>query len=96
MESNQIISIDTICTYYKIPASFISALEEIELIELKTIDGTLYIETTHIQTIERFIRLHFELEINIEGIDVINNLLDQVNRLQEENNQLKNRLGLFE
>lgn len=41
-------------------------------------------------------RLHYDLEINIEGIDAIYNLLEQVNSLRKEITTLNNRLRLYE
>jgi hypothetical protein len=41
-------------------------------------------------------RLHFELDINIEGIDAISNLLQQIDNLQKELISTKNKLRLYE
>jgi len=49
-----------------------------------------------IQTIEKMIRLHYDLEINLEGIEAISHLLKRVDGLQEELTSLKNRLSLYE
>jgi hypothetical protein len=40
--------------------------------------------------------LHYELHINIEGIDAIYNLLKQVELLQLEIRTLKNKLNSYE
>ena len=42
------------------------------------------------------IRLHNELNVNIEGIDVVFNLLEKEKELREELNALKNKLKLYE
>ncbi len=42
------------------------------------------------------IRLHHELNVNIEGIDVVFNLLEKEKELREELIALKNRLKLYE
>ena len=42
------------------------------------------------------IRLHHELNVNIEGIDVVFNLLQQQLKLKEEVNTLKNKLQIYE
>ncbi|MES2629381.1 MAG: chaperone modulator CbpM [Bacteroidota bacterium] len=47
-------------------------------------------------TVERMVNLHHELGVNSEGIDVIFNLLDRVERLQDELRTMRNRLGLYE
>ena len=42
------------------------------------------------------IRIHHELNINIEGIDVVFNLLHKVDDLQSEIDAVRNRLRLYE
>jgi hypothetical protein len=39
------------------------------------------------------VHLHYDLDINIEGIEAISHLLDRVDNLQRELITLKNRLG---
>jgi hypothetical protein len=55
-----------------------------------------YIEQEQIRELERMMRLHYDLDINLEGIEAINHLLDRVSRLQKEVRQLQNRLKLYE
>ena len=40
--------------------------------------------------------MHYDLDINLEGIEVINNLLSRVNNLQEELMLLKSKLKIYE
>ena len=96
MQTKDIISIQQICTNYNIPVSFISALNEIELVKIITIQKTQCIYKTQIKDLEKMIRLHYELDINIEGLDAIYNLLKQVKSLKEEIYELNNRLGFYE
>jgi hypothetical protein len=42
------------------------------------------------------IRIHKELDINTEGIDVVFNLLQKIDTLQNELISTKNRLRLYE
>mgnify|MGYP000653790222 FL=1 len=42
------------------------------------------------------IRLHHELNLNIEGIDVVFNLLEKERKLREEVAMLKKRLKRYE
>ncbi len=42
------------------------------------------------------IRMHHDLEVNPEGIDVVFNLLQKIERLQKDLNTTKNRLRLYE
>jgi hypothetical protein len=96
MMSEKLISIKTICTNYNIEYSFIDSLFEIGLIEITTIDKIHYLEKNKITDIEKMMRLHHELGINIEGIDVISNLTIKIKNLQEEINYLKNRIQFYE
>jgi hypothetical protein len=41
-------------------------------------------------------RLHYDLGINMEGIDVISNLVKQIGELQQELASIKNKLTLFD
>ena len=40
--------------------------------------------------------MHQELDVTIEGIDVVFNLLQKIDALQKELTALKNRLNLYE
>ncbi|AUC81140.1 chaperone modulator CbpM [Lacinutrix sp. Bg11-31] len=94
MNTQDLISIKQLCNYYKVPQSFLDTLYEYELIEIQTFDNDVFIKKTQIRDIEKIIRLHYDLEINIEGVDVIFNLLNQIETLKLENIQLKNQLKL--
>ncbi len=96
MAATDLISITTICTHYNVPNTFIKALQEYELIEVVVADNDRFIKTTQINEIEKMIRLHFELNINLEGLDVVYNLLQRVERLQNEVTTLHNKLRLYE
>jgi hypothetical protein len=96
METKDVISVQLFCSHYKISASFIDLLIDNNLIHIVTLKKTPCIYKDQIKRIEKMIRLHHELDINIEGIDVINNLLEQIEKLQKESLQLRNRLGLYE
>ena len=46
--------------------------------------------------LEKIVRLHNELNVNLEGIDVVFNLLEKERKLRKELNAVKNRLRLYE
>lgn len=96
MKTKDLISIQKICTHYKVPESFIDSLYEFELIEIITQDTNRCVSITQIKTFERLMRMHYDLDINLEGIQAISSLLNQVKSLQEQVNYLKNRLDLYE
>jgi len=96
MKTKDIISIRQFCIHYNIPISFIKSLNEFDLVEIITIKKIQYINSTQIKEIEKMIHWHYELDINMEGLDVVNNLLKQVESLQDEIIMLDNRLKFHE
>ena len=87
-----LIATKTICTYHEVEYTFINSLGEAGLLELTVIDETTYIPENNLQKLERMIRMHNDLEINIAGIEAITHLLDRVEQMQEEMRMLRNRL----
>lgn len=96
METRDLIPIQIVCKHYKVPVAFINKLQEFQLIELKVENNVFFIHKTQVKEVEKIARLHYDLEINIEGIDAIYNLLKQVNTLKQEITTLNNRLRLYE
>ncbi|GAA4812160.1 hypothetical protein GCM10011365_25190 [Marinicella pacifica] len=90
------IEITTLCRHYQVERTFFSLLSDIGLIETITIQDSLYVDETDIRLIDKIIRLHRELNINPEGIDVIINLLDRIDDLEQQLTASQNRLGLYE
>lgn len=84
------------CASHHIEVSLIASLQETGLIEITTIEETIYIRGSQLQQLEKIIRLYHELDINLEGIDTINHLLQRINDMQDEITLLKNRLRLYE
>jgi chaperone modulatory protein CbpM len=92
MEKANKISIEQCCIHYSIEISFIQKLSEHGLIELSISDETMFISYEQLPDLEKYMRMHYELEINIEGIETIKHLLDRVHGLQQEVNRLKGEL----
>jgi hypothetical protein len=96
MENEHLISLEQFCAHYHIELSFIQALTEFGLVEIITLETTPYIDKEHIRSIEPLIHMHYELGINIEGLDAIRHLLQKVDLMQSEITELKNRLRFYE
>ncbi|MGJ8744296.1 chaperone modulator CbpM [Polaribacter sp.] len=96
METQNLISIQQFCEHYSIPTTFMNQLKEYELIEVIVENDDHYIKITQITEVEKMIRLHYDLNINLEGVDVIYNLLNQVESLKKEINNLQNKLNFYE
>jgi hypothetical protein len=96
MKNEILISADEFCVHHHIEFSFIRNLQEFGMIEIVTEQETNYIPESQLEKLERILRLHQDLEINVEGIDAITHLLKRLNDMQIENALLKNKLRLYE
>ena len=96
METDQLIATDKFCTYYNVEYSFVESLQEIGLIETVSLRETQFIHIPHLQKIERILRLHDDLNINLEGIGAVHTLLDRIEQMNAEILNLRNRLRFYE
>ena len=96
MEIQEFIPIDIFCRQHGVEISFISSLHDFGLIEIMKIQEAECIPLAQLVVAEKFVRLHDELHINLEGIDVVTHLLQRVKDMQDEIWGLKNRLRLYE
>ena len=90
------VAIPTLCSHYEIEVSFIDALHQTGLIQLEVIEEQDCVHHDQIRDLEKMIRIHQDLNVNIEGIDVVFNLLEKQRQLREEVTQLKNKLKRYE
>lgn len=95
MEQTNLISVQAFCAHYQVPVSFINRLEELELLEIIVVQEAFFIPTSKIKEVEKMMRLHYDLEINLEGIDAIHHLLQQLETLQAQVQTLKNKLDFY-
>ena len=86
------ISVITFCQYHQIEPDFVYALQESGLLDLQKEEEELYLMNQQIDMLEKYIRMHYELGINIEGLEVIARLLTQMEEMQRELDVLKRKL----
>ena len=96
MRTKDLILLEQFCELHNIEFSFISSLQEFGLIEIVMIEDNKYLSHEQLNDVEKMMRLHYELDINMEGIDAISNLLQRIDLLQQELLVTKNRLRLFD
>ncbi|MBK7302619.1 MAG: chaperone modulator CbpM [Saprospiraceae bacterium] len=96
METNQLVLIEEFCVHYNIDFTFIDSLQEFGLVTLIVHDNGKYLSHDDVPEVEKMIRLHYELGINLEGIDVIYNLLKQIDHLQSELEIAKTKLNFYD
>ncbi|MGH2646731.1 MAG: chaperone modulator CbpM [Ginsengibacter sp.] len=90
MEKEELIPVKDFCTHHDIEYSFISSLEDSGLISVTSVKRSSFINSNDLHKLEKFVRLHYDLDINIEGIETINYLLEKIEAMQKEIMKLKN------
>lgn len=93
MKEQNLIALEEICIHHKIEVSFIHSLQESGLVKLITVKEGLFIENEQLPTLEKYIEFHYNLGINLEGIETISHLLQRLDTLQQEVVHLKNILN---
>jgi chaperone modulatory protein CbpM len=96
MSSEELIPAREFCTYHHVELSFIHSLHDSGLIGITIQDGIAFLPTDELPIVEKFVRWHYELSINPEGIEALSHVLHRVDRLLEENRGLRNRLRRYE
>jgi len=96
METRDLILIEHFCTNHEIEFSFIDSLHQFGLIEVIIYEDNKYLHQEQLNDVEKMMRMHYDLDINMEGIDVISHLLKRMNSLQKELMETQNKLRLYE
>lgn len=96
MQQGELIPAGVFCEYHHVELSFIRNLHDSGLIGMTIQDGAIFLPVADLPEVEKFVRWHYELSINPEGIEAIAHLLNRVQVLQEENRSLRNRLHRYE
>ncbi len=89
MESIKKISVEECCIYYRIEASFMQELDDRGLIKLSRSGKAKFIAHDQLPDLEKYMRLHYELEINMAGMEAIGHLLNRMKHLQQEVRKLQ-------
>lgn len=93
---SQLINAEVICTHYHTEVNFIHQLHDSGLVNLVAIDDTLFIHEDELHNLEKIVRMHYQLHINVEGIETIIHLLNKMESMQQQMTVLRTRLGLYE
>ena len=96
MNKGNMIPANEFCASHQIEISFINSLQDAGLIEITVIKETEYISESQLNELEKIVRLYYEMDINLEGIETVIHLLERINDMQDEIILLKNRLRLYE
>lgn len=96
MEGKGLILISRLCEEYRVEITFFRKVEDSGLLEFEEVSNRQYIREEHLELFEKILRLHRDLEVNMEGIDVILNLMERINGLENRLRQMRKHLDLYE
>ena len=96
MSNKNLIQIREFCLYHEIENTFITELHNYGLIKIIIQEEDEYLEPEQLPAVEKMIRLHYDLKINLEGIDAIAHLLNRIEVLQQNLTASQNKLRLYE
>ena len=93
---DDLIAVNEFCAHHNIENSFINLLQQNGLIEICTIESKYFVEKEQLPQLEKFVHFYYDLDINLEGIETINYLLQRIERMQNEITKLKNMLRFYD
>jgi chaperone modulatory protein CbpM len=96
MPTATLISAHEFLAYHQLDVSFVITLEEQGVLETTTIGPVPYLHPDQLGPIERLIRLHRELAVHVDDLDIVAHLLERLERVQEQVSELQNRLAFYE
>lgn len=96
MQTEEMIPADEFCIHHKIELSFINSLNESGLLEIFSTEEKIFVPVNQLNRLESLVRLYYEMDINLEGIETISYLLQRMSDMQQQISLLSNRLNRYE
>jgi hypothetical protein len=96
MSDEEIISIETFCSYYNVEQSFVETLESYGLISISSREERRFIIVEEVVELEKYSRMYYDLNINVPGIEALKHMLEKLKELQQEADNLRARLRIYE
>ena len=87
---------DEFCIHHNIELSFIYSLKESGLAEMISIEEKIFLPVSQLSHLEKLVRLYYEMDINLEGIETITHLLHRMHAMKQQIVELNNRLSRYE
>jgi hypothetical protein len=96
MTTEQLIAVEVFATHQGVEPTFVLALHERGLIQVTVVHEQPFLEPEQLSRVEQLARLHYDLDINLEGLEAICHLLDRMEAAQHDLRNLRQRLRLYE
>lgn len=95
METNEFIPLDVFSRHCNVTVSFFEMMAEGGWIEIARVEERYFIAESQLAEAEKLARLHSELQINPEGVEVVMTLLERMKKMQAEISLLKEELDHY-
>jgi chaperone modulatory protein CbpM len=96
MQTEEKIPASEFCIHHHIEESFLYSLRDSGLIEIDIIEEKVFVPENQLTQLEKIVRLYYDMDINLEGIETITYLLQRMNEMQRQIVRLNNRLSIYE
>lgn len=90
---NERISREELVRIYNIEITFFDELVDYGLLNIQIEDDVHYLMYEDLPELEKFTNWHYDLEINLPGLEVIHNMLKKLEALKRRNRELMNKLS---
>lgn len=87
------ISREELVKIYNIEITFFNDLVDNGLLTVKTENETSYLMYEDLPAFEKFANWHYDLEINLPGLEVIHEMLKKLEDMKQENRELMTKLA---
>ncbi len=87
------ISREELVKIYNIEVTFFDELVDSGLLKIQTENEIRYLMYEDLPSFERFANWHYDLEINLPGLEVIHEMLKKMEDLKQKNRELMNKLS---
>lgn len=87
------ISREELVKIYDIEITFFDELVDYGLLNVHTENEIRYLSYEDLPDFEKFANWHYDLEINLPGLEVIHDMLQKIENLKQTNRELKNKLS---
>lgn len=94
--NTELIIISEYVNHTQIEPAFIETLSDNGLIHIYKVENQHCLHYDELPVLERYARLYYDLSINMEGIDVIHNLMERIDQLNEEVRVLRNQVRFWD
>lgn len=87
------ISREELVKIYNVEITFFDELVDYGLLRVETEDNIRYLIYEDLHVFEKFTNWHYDLEINLPGLEVIHDMLSKMKDLKRKNRELMNKLS---